>query len=143
MKKSVLFTILIVLLYSGCTQKGNSLGENSVINTESIERGRIVNQKKVLIAKDQVNSLFKKAEPSRKSSNKNVNLVELALLVGGSVVNAATSKNEVEAYEIQIETNSKIFKTYVDYDFSLGTMIDFTAKADGTITNVYAKYLYK
>lgn len=143
MKKSVLFTILIVLLYSGCTQKGNSLAENSVINTESIERGRIVNQKKVLIAKDQVNSLFKKAEPSRKSSNKNVNLVELALLVGGSVVNAATSKNEVEAYEIQIETNSKIFKTYVDYDFSLGTMIDFTAKADGTITNVYAKYLYK
>lgn len=143
MKKSVLFTILIVLLYSGCTQKGNSLGENSVINTESIERGRIVNQKKVLIAKDQVNSLFKKVEPSRKSSNKNVNLVELALLVGGSVVNAATSKNEVEAYEIQIETNSKIFKTYVDYDFSLGTMIDFTAKADGTITNVYAKYLYK
>lgn len=143
MKKRFLFVNLIILfLYSGCAQNGNSLNENSATNTESRERGRIVEQKKVLIAKEQVNFIQTKPETT-KSSNKNVNLVELVIFTGAYVAYSATSTNEVEAYEIQIETNSKIFKTYVNYDFSLGTMIDFTANANGTVTSITAKYLYK
>lgn len=141
MKKEILFASILVLLYSGCSQKGTILDSSSVSNAQSFERGRVIEQKKVLISKDQLSKTEEQNESH--SSKKKVDLISLAVDATKAVSNSVTSKNEIEAYEIKIEANNKIYTAYIDYEFSIGTMISFIVNADNSISNIQSKYLKK
>lgn len=141
MKKEILFASILVLLYSGCSQKGTILDSNSTSKSQSFERGRIIEQKKVLISKDQLSKTISQNKSS--STPKKVDLIVVALEATNAVANSITSKNEIEAYEIKIDVNNKIYTAYIDYEFSIGTMVSFIVNADNSISNIQSKYLTK
>ncbi len=141
MKKEILFASILVLLYSGCSQKGTILDSSSVSNAQSFERGRVIEQKKVLISKDQLSKTLSKNESS--SIPKKIDLIAVAIDATKTVSDSLTSKNEIEAYGIKIEANNKIYTTYIDYEFSIGTMVSFIVNEDNSISNIQSKYLKK
>ena len=141
MKKNFLFVSIFVLLYSGCSQKNTIQDSSSISNTQTYERGRIIEQKKVVVAKNKISKIQERNESY--SSQKKIDLISLAVGTTIAIANSVTSKNEIEAFEIKIEANNKIYIAYIDYEFEIGTMISFRLNTDNSISNIQSKYLTK
>lgn len=65
MKKEILFASIVVLLYSGCSQKGTILGFKLPFAISIIWKGRVIEgTKKVLISKDQLSKTISQNKSS-------------------------------------------------------------------------------
>lgn len=154
MKKLLTVSLLSAsILFSGCAQNGIgvSAGNSSGV-AQTFERGTVVSQNKVLIDKGHLAGVGTGAALGAatgallgsKSSGKNAlkgGLIGAAVgTAGGYLASSMTGGNEVEAFEIQIQTpTGGLYKTYVEYDLPVGTMLEFIVRGDGTLTNIDVK----
>ncbi len=154
MKKLLTVSLLSAsILFSGCAQNGIGVSAGNSSNvSQSFQTGTVVAQNKVLIDKGHLAGMGTGAAVGAtagallgsKSSGKNA--VKGAVIgtvigtAGGYLASSITGGNEVEAFEIQIQTPSgNVYKTYVEYDIPVGTMLEFIVRGDGTLTNIDVK----
>lgn len=154
MKKLLIVSLLSAsILFSGCAQNGIgvSAGHSSSLS-QTFEVGTVIDQKKVLIDKGNLAGMGTGAAVgaatgallgSRSSGKNAVKGGVIGAVVGtagGYLASSLSGGNEVEAYEIQIESKSgAIHKTYVEYDLPLGTVVEYIVRGDGSITNIDIK----
>lgn len=145
------------LVFTGCTaNKGLGLGGSTSTVKQAFEKGNVVSSNKVLIDEGNLTSTLTGAGVGAgvgalvgsRSGSKNA-LVGGAIgagvgAIGGYVANTMTGGNEVEAYEVQIESHSgKNYKTYLKNDLPQGTLVEFVVREGGEITNIDVKKMGK
>lgn len=152
MRKVVLaLSVAGALLFTGCGSAGigSNIGTSSIKQT--FEIGKVVDQKKVLVDKGHLSAIGSGAAlgagagailGSRASGQHALQGGLIGAVVGAGAGLAASMMaggNEVEAFQIDIESGNKVYTTYVEYDLPIGTMVEFIVRPDGTITNIDVK----
>lgn len=152
MKKILLsLSVASVLLFTGCGRAG--IGANVSANSvkQQFEIGTVVDQRKVLVDEGHLSAIGTGAAVgaaggallgSRASSQHALQggLIGAAVGAGaGFVSSLVTGGNEVEAYEVDIQSGNRIYKTYVEYDLPIGTVVEFIVRNDGSVSNIDVK----
>lgn len=144
-------TVSATLLLTGCGRAGigSNIGSPSV--KQNFEIGKVVDQRKVMVDKGHLSAVGTGAAVgaaggallgSRASGQHALygGLIGAAVGAGaGLATSMIAGGNEVEAYEIDIESGGRIYKTYVEYDLPVGTIVEFLVRTDGSITNIDVK----
>jgi outer membrane lipoprotein SlyB len=155
MKKHIIAGLIgTTIIFTGCIpQKGIGLNVEQSSMKQTFETGKIISQKKVLIDQGSASgigtgaALGAGAGAILGSRSSGINAVKggiIGAVVGagvGAIASNATKSNEVEAFEVEIQSNIdyRIYKTFVEYDLPVGTTVEYIVRPDGTISNIDVK----
>lgn len=148
MKKIILATAFLgAILFTGCGTNGINLSQGQIENAEFSE-GKVVDTKKVLVAKGMMNTLTgvglgagAGAILGAKESGKNAlkgGLIGAVVGAGvGYATGALTNNNEVEAYRTSIvdSRTGSVYSLHLEDRLREGTIVEYV-KRGNEITNV-------